>query len=87
MRTRLPLKTDLSKIKLPKTEGTIWQAGMAMDHDGLCKYKGEEYITYWLIRRISTVLKSNSSKNGRAENPSFAGCIPASSCKEGIGQQ
>lgn len=39
----------------------------------------EEQFTYWLMRRISTVLRSNSSKNGRAENPSFAGCMPASS--------
>jgi hypothetical protein len=39
----------------------------------------ERRVTYWLIRRISTVLKSNSSKKGKDENPSLAGCIPASS--------
>lgn len=42
-------------------------------------WKIKERPTYWLIRRISTVLRSNSSKNGRAANPSFAGCMPASS--------
>lgn len=43
---------------------------------------GEESVrstTYWLTKRTSTVLKSNSSKKGRAEKPSLAGCIPASS--------
>lgn len=35
--------------------------------------------THWLIRRISTVLRSNSSNQGKAAMPSRAGCIPASS--------
>lgn len=45
----------------------------------LTKGNGDGNRTYWLIKRISTVLRSNSSKNGREEKPSFAGCIPASS--------
>src|SRR4051812_12644807 len=39
----------------------------------------EHWGTYWLIRRTSTVLRSKSSKNGSAANPSYAGCWPASS--------
>jgi len=36
---------------------------------------------YWEMRRISTVDRSNSSKKGRAARPSYAGCMPASSCQ------
>ena len=35
--------------------------------------------THWLIRRTSTVLRSNSSNQGKAAIPSSAGCMPASS--------
>ena len=37
-------------------------------------------LAYCEIRRTSTVERSNSSKKGRAAKPSYAGCIPASSC-------
>lgn len=47
-------------------------------HDSIY-VKQKKRCTYWLIRRTSTVLRSNSSKKGSAEKPSFAGCIPASS--------
>lgn len=42
----------------------------------------ERKITHWLISRTSTVLRSNSSKYGKAARPSNAGCWPASSCVE-----
>ena len=35
--------------------------------------------THWLIRSMSTVLRSNSSNQGKAAIPSRAGCMPASS--------
>jgi hypothetical protein len=34
---------------------------------------------YWLMRRTSTVLMSNSSKYGKDAKPSWAGCMPVSS--------
>lgn len=55
---------------------TLWHPGNPTTKRG---ESSKETRTYWLIKSISTVLRSNSSKKGSAENPSFAGCIPASS--------
>lgn len=55
---------------------TLWHPGIPTTKWG---ESSKETVTYWLIKSISTVLRSNSSKKGSAENPSFAGCIPASS--------
>lgn len=39
--------------------------------------RGDE--THWLMSSMSTVLRSNSSNQGKAAIPSSAGCMPASS--------
>lgn len=51
-------------------------------HLGLVVVVGGGF-TYWLMSRTSTVLKSKSSKKGKAASPSYAGCWPASSCTRG----
>ena len=78
-----------SATMLGNQGGMWWMQSTAMNNprmlggDGVGKVtrgtQKRDCPTYWLIKRISTVLRSNSSKKGRAEKPSFAGCRPASS--------
>lgn len=48
-------------------------------HEQMGEDQREVGLAYCVMRRTSTVLRSNSSKNGNDARPSYAGCWPASS--------